>query len=168
MPMYNSIEYSVNYLKTSGSLWQYPREVPNYNITESESFKCKMKITGKTPADGNTKNIKKAVPLEELSNLWRTFEMPLINWEINLILTWSEDSVIFSFFLETKFKITDKKTLCSCWNLLEQLKSGLKRIINWNKYQIKVSTEGQNQYLNFLIDPTFQRVNRLFVSLFEN
>ena len=78
MPMYNSIEYSVNYLKTSGSLWQYPREVPNYNITESESFKCKIKITGKTPADGNTKNIKKAVPLEELSNLWRTFEMPLI------------------------------------------------------------------------------------------
>ena len=114
MPMYNSIEYSVNYLKTSGGLWQYHREVPNYNITEYESFKCKIKITGKTPADGNTKNIKKAVPLEELSNLWRTFEMPLINWEINLILTWSEDSVIFSVNEERKFKITDKKTLCSC------------------------------------------------------
>ena len=52
--------------------------------------------------------------------------------------------------------------------LLKQLKSAFKRTINWNKYQSKVSSEKQNQYLNFLIDPSFQGVNRLFVSLFEN
>ena len=52
--------------------------------------------------------------------------------------------------------------------LLEQLKSGFKRTINWNKYQSKVSTERQNQYLDFLIDPAFQGVNRLFVLSFEN
>ena len=52
--------------------------------------------------------------------------------------------------------------------LLQQLKSGFKRTINWNKYQIKVSTEKQNQYLDFLIDPSFQGVNRLFVLSFEN
>ena len=52
--------------------------------------------------------------------------------------------------------------------LLEQLKSSFKRKINWNKHQPKGSTERQNQYLDFLIDPSFQGVNRLFVSSFED
>ena len=52
--------------------------------------------------------------------------------------------------------------------LLEQLKSGFKRTINWNKYQPKVPAERPNQYLDFLIDPSFQGVNRLFVLSFEN
>ena len=52
--------------------------------------------------------------------------------------------------------------------LLEQLKSGFKRAINWNKYQAKVSTEGVNQLLDFLIDPSFQGVSTLFVLPFEN
>ena len=55
MPMYNLIEYSDNYTKTSGSLWQYYRDDPNDNKTQTESFKFKIKITGKTPAAGNTK-----------------------------------------------------------------------------------------------------------------
>ena len=55
MPMYNLIEYNDNYSKTSGSLWQYYKENPNDNITQFESFKSKTKITGKTPAVGNTK-----------------------------------------------------------------------------------------------------------------
>ena len=50
MPMYNLIEYSDNYAKTSGSLWQYFRdERDDNNIEDSESFKSKIKITGKTP-----------------------------------------------------------------------------------------------------------------------
>ena len=60
--MYNLIEYSDNYLKTSGSLWQYYKDEPNDNISDSESFKSKVKITGKTPADGNTKDVEKVVP----------------------------------------------------------------------------------------------------------
>ena len=52
--------------------------------------------------------------------------------------------------------------------MLQQLKSGFKRPVNWNKYQSKISTEAQNQYLDFLIDSSFQRVNRLFVLSFEN
>ena len=52
--------------------------------------------------------------------------------------------------------------------MFEQLISGFKRTIYWKKYQPKVSTERQNQYLDFLIDPTFQGVNRLFVLSFEN
>ena len=61
---YNLIEYSNNYLITSGSLWQYYRDDPDNNITESGSFKYKIKITGKTPADGNTKDVKIVVPLK--------------------------------------------------------------------------------------------------------
>ena len=48
MPMYNLIEYSDNYAKISGSLWQYYRDEPNDNLANSESFKSKIKITGKT------------------------------------------------------------------------------------------------------------------------
>ena len=85
MPMYNLIEYSDNYSETSGSLWQYHKDDPNDNITQPESFKSKIKITGKTHAAGNTKDVKIIVPLTYLSNFWRTLEMPLINCEFNLI-----------------------------------------------------------------------------------
>ena len=57
MPSYNLLEYSDNYAKTSGSLWQYYRDEPNVNLEDSESFKSKIKIRGKTPADGNEKNV---------------------------------------------------------------------------------------------------------------
>ena len=52
--------------------------------------------------------------------------------------------------------------------MLEQSKSAFKRIINWNKYQSKLPTEIQNQYLDFSFNPSFQGVNRLFVFSFEN
>ena len=66
--MYNLIEYSDHHLKTSGSLQKCYRDDPNHTIIESERFKYKIKITGKTPADANTKNVKIAVPLKYLSN----------------------------------------------------------------------------------------------------
>ena len=71
MPMYNLIEYSNNYSKTSGSLWQYYKDEPNDNLADSESFKSKIKITGKTPDDGNTKNVEIIVSLKYLSNFWK-------------------------------------------------------------------------------------------------
>ena len=52
--------------------------------------------------------------------------------------------------------------------LLQHLKSGFKRTINWNNYQSKVTAQEQNRYLDYLIDPSFQGVNRLFVLIFEN
>ena len=57
MPMYNLIEYSDNYSKTSGSLWQYYKDESNDNLTDSESCKSKTKIVGNTAADGNTKDV---------------------------------------------------------------------------------------------------------------
>ena len=58
MPMYNLIKYSDNYSKTSGSLWQYYKDEPNDNLTDSESFKSKVKLTGNIPADGMQKLLK--------------------------------------------------------------------------------------------------------------
>ena len=143
MPMHNLIEYSDNYSKTSGSLWQYYKDDPNDNIENSESFKYKIKITGKTPNNGNTKDVEIIVPLKYLSNFWRTLEMPLINCEVNLILTWSKDCVITNSTGAGKFAITETKlyvpvvTLSTHHNakLLQQLKSGFKRAIILNKYE---------------------------------
>ena len=109
MAIYNMIEYNNNYSKTSGSLWQYYKDDPNDNITRSESFKSKIKITGKTPADKNMKNVEILMPFKHLTNFWGTLEMPLINCEVNLILTWSISRVISSASGETKFKITETK-----------------------------------------------------------
>ena len=176
MSMCDLIEYSDSYSKTSGSLWQYYKDNPNNNITQSESFKSKIEITGKTPAAGNTKDVEIIVSLAYLSNFWRTLEMQIINCEVNLILTWSPICVISSATREIKSKIIEAKlyvpvvTLSTQDNakLLQQLKSGFKRTINWNKYESSIKTFAQNRYLNYLINPSFQGVNRLFVLFFEN
>ena len=175
MPMYNSIEYSDNYAKTSGSLWQYYRDEPNNNLADSESFKFKVKIIGKTPVADNEK-VEIMVPLKYLSNFWRTLEMLLINCEVNLILTWSSTCVITNSTGAGTFEITDTKlylpvvTLSTKENakLLQQLKSGFKRVINWNKYLSKPELLRQNPNLNYLIEPSCQGVNRLFILAFEN
>ena len=148
MPMYNLIEYSDDYSKTSGSLWQYYKNDPSNNIADSESFKFNVKIKVKSSNNRNTKDVEIIVPLKYLSNFWRTLKMPLINCEVNLILTWSKDCIITNFEGEGKFPITETKlyvpvvTLSTQDNakLLEQLKSGFKRTINWNKYESSVKT----------------------------
>ena len=91
IPIYNLIECSDNYLKTSRSLWQYYKDEPFMNnhgvITDvhdgpdNVSFKYNQKLTGQTGNDG-TKDVQITVPLKHFSNFWRTFEMPLLNWEI--------------------------------------------------------------------------------------
>ena len=63
-----------------------------------------------------------------------------------------------------QFKLYQLKII----QLLQQLKSGFKRTINWNKHQSKVSIQAPNPYLDFLVDPSFQRVSRLIVLLIEN
>ena len=147
---------------------------PNYYTTKlfSENLlatemkktkvKIKVKITGKTSNNGNKRHVEIMVPLKYLSNFWRTLEMPLINCEVTLILTWSS--------------ITDTKlyvpvvTLSTQGNskLLQQLKSSFKRVVNWNKYLSKPELLARNPDLNHLVEPSIQTVNRLFVLAFEN
>ena len=117
--------------------------------------------------------------------------MPLINSEINLILTWSENFVLTSKVTRYKFigtgtdenpqfaefnnptnatfKITGTKLFVPVVTLstkndnsfLEQLKSGFKRTIKWNKYRSEMINQTKTSHLNYLLDPTFTKVNRL-------
>ena len=87
----------------------YQSNAENSAITDSEFFKSKVKITEKIPAAGNTKGVEVAVLLKDLSNFWRASEMPLINCEINVILTCSLAFVITYSTGPQIFAITDKK-----------------------------------------------------------
>ena len=94
VPIYSLIEYSDIYSKTSGSLSECYKDKSKNNSADSESFKWKVKIIGKTLNNGNTKEVEIIVPLKHLCNFWRTLEIPLINGKVNLILTWSSSCVI--------------------------------------------------------------------------
>ena len=115
-----------------------------------------------------------AVPLKYLSKFWRTLKMLLSNCGINLILTWSANCVISEGDRQTTFEITKlyvhvvTSSTQDNSKLLQQLKSGFTRTTNWNKHQSKVSIKRKNQYLDYLIDLSFQGVNSLFVLSFEN
>ena len=187
MPMYNLIEYSDNYAKTTGSLWQYCKDIPARNNNSivifgdnnlTDSFNFKVKFTGQT-GNNETKDVEIMVPLKYLSNFWRTLEMPLIKCKINLILTCSLTCVLVATRVNNqnaKFAIANTKlyvpvvTLSTQENtkFRQQLKSGFKRIINWNKYLSKPELLARNPNLNHLVEPSFQGVNRLFVLAFEN
>ena len=117
--------------------------------------------------------------IKYLSSFWRTFELPLISCEVNLILTWSANYVIVStnvtnqgaVFTITKTKFYVPVVTLSTQDdpkLLTQLKSGFKRTINWKKYLSKPELLAQNPNLNHLVEPIFQGINRLFVLAFEN
>ena len=156
MPMYNLIENSDNYSKTSGNLQQYYRDVPflddndaiaNFpsDNNDSASFKFKEKITGKTVT--GTIYVEIILPLKYLSNF----------------LTQPDKCVLSNDAKVTTFAITDTKLYVSVLNLstqdnaklLQQLKLGFTRTINWNKYQSKVTIQAPKPFLDYLIDPSF-------------
>ena len=101
MPMYNLIEYSDNYSKISGSLWQYCKDIPTANnvgnivdfngANATDLFNSKTKITGQIAADNNNGNnagrvdVEIMVPLKHLRSFWRTLETPLINCEVDMV-----------------------------------------------------------------------------------
>ena len=115
MPMYNLLEYSQNFRKTTGNLWNYWRDQPNeestvggtseikYSIRKSKSFDYKTSIKGILEGHNTKREAEIVVPLKHLSNFWRTLDMPLINYEINLILTWSENCELTSKAQRDKF-----------------------------------------------------------------
>ena len=195
--MYNLIEYSINYKKTTGNLRNYYRdESSNPLSTNLESFKYKTIITGNTynfdddddddddnyDANKVGKNETEVViPLKHLSNFWRSLNIPLINCEVELILTWSRNCVLADMTVANnpptglEFQIKDTKLYVPVVTLpkendiklLEQLKLGFKRTIKWNKYRSQMSVQNNNNNLNYLIDPTFTNVNRSFVLSFQ-
>ena len=119
--------------------------------------------------------------------------MPLINCEVSLTLTWSQNCVLTDITTQAvgnanahppveargrtdaptnaTFKITETKLYVPVVtlsteddnNFLEQSKSGFKRTIKWKKYRSEMTNQTKSNNLNYLIDPTFSKVNRLFV-----
>ena len=143
--------------------------------------------------DNFTKNdVKVVVPLKYLSNFWIRLDIPLINCKVELILTWFKNCVLIDKSTresdynadpnvyeidnpeDATFKITNVKLFVPVVTLskendiklLEQLKTGFKITIKWNKYRSQMLIQPQNNNLNYLIDPTFTNVNRLFVLSF--
>ena len=123
-----------------------------------------MRITVKFLAAGNIKDIEIAVPLNHLTNFCKGLGMSLINCGINLTLCWSASCVSTNSTDAGTFALTDTKFYVPVLTLnkdkaklLQELKSGFKRTINWYQYQPKVTAQAQNQYLDYLIDPSFQR-----------
>ena len=203
MPMYNLLEFSKNYRKTTGSLWNYYRDEPSNPLSSnSESFKYKTSITGNTynVGDGEAgynadkvgkKETEIVVPLKHLNNFWRPLNIPLMNCEIELILTWSKNCALADMAVRAaadnndppaiaastvlEFQIRDTNLHVSAVTLskendkdfLELLKSGFKRTVKWNKYRSQMTVQSNNNNLNYLIDPTLTRVNRRFVLSFE-
>ena len=193
MPMYNLLEYSKNYRKTTGSFRNYYRDEPNsgiggennyvnYSIKDCKTFDYKTSITGKLEGSNTEKEVEIVVPLKHLSNFWRTLDIPLINCEINLVLTWSKNCVLTSKATRdgdpdadpavattdnttnATSKITDTKlyvpvVTLSTKNdkkLLEQLRTGFKTTVKWNKYWSKMTNQTKNKNLNYLIDSAFR------------
>ena len=133
MTIYNLLEYSKNYRKTTGSLRNYYRDEPSDPPpSNSESLKYQTSITGNNYNVGDDEegydvnNVGKnetevVIPLKLLSNFWRTLILPLINCEVELILIWSKNCVLADMTVnalanpaivaptELKFEITDTK-----------------------------------------------------------
>ena len=137
--------------------------------------------------DNLTKNDGKVVvPLKHLSNFWRSLNISLINCEVELILTWFKNCVLINKSTRGAdydadpnvheidspenaiFKITDTKLYVPVVTLSKEndIKLGFKRTIKWNKYRSQITIQSNNNNLNYLTDPTFTNVNRLFVLSF--
>ena len=159
LPMYNLIEYSDNYSDSSGSLWGFKADgiANKVNVTNDDnapSFKYKSSLITNTEENVTTIGIKIAVPLKYLSNFWRSLQMPLINYKVELSLKWIENCVLTSAAIgananatdadSATFKITDAKlyvpvvTLSTEDNLklVKQLNEGFKRSVYWNRYKV--------------------------------
>ena len=187
MPMYNLIEYSDNYQDSSATLYQYKREEPpednaidNLTAKNSSSFKYKISLLGDSNVDGGIVklNVKVVVPLKYLSNFFRSLEMPLINCKIKLNLTWKKECVLSTDAGNAAFIINDTKMYVPVVTLskednkgfIEQQNKGFQRSIYWNEYETKEINENADanvfKYIN--LDPSFQGVNRLFVTTYNS
>ena len=171
-------------------MWNYYRDEPSEPLSSnSESFKYKTSIVEKTPQNNDSlTNAKVVIPLKHLSSFWRSLDISLINGEVELILTWSKNCVLVDMTVDAtanpaivapstaKFKIEHTKLYVPVsplskendTKLLEQLKAGFKRTIKWNKYRSQTTIQPQNNNLNYLVDPAFTNVNRLFVLSFQS
>ena len=186
MSMYNLIEYSDNYQDSSATLYQYKRDEPpetnaidDLAVDNSNSFKYKVSLLGNPVVADNIakRSVKVVVPLKYLSNFFRSLEMPLINCKIKLNLIWEKECVLSTDAGNAVFIINDTKMYVPVVTLskednkdfIEQQNKGFQRSIYWNEYKTKEINENADanvfKYIN--LDPSFQGVNRLFVTAYN-
>ena len=186
MPMYNLIEYSNNYQDTSATLYQYKRDEPpeanaidDLTVDNSNSFKYKVSLLGNPVVADNIakRSVKVVVPLKYLSNFFRSLEMLLINCKIKLNLTWKKECVLSTDAGNAVFIINDTKMYVPVVTLskednkgfIEQQNKGFQISIYWNEYKTKEINKNADanvfKYIN--LDPSFQGVNRLFVTAYN-
>ena len=118
-----------------------------------------------------------------MSNFWKTLEISLTKCEITIIWIWSSTCVITNSTATGTFSITNTKLYVPVYEtlklyvtlstqdsgkLIQQLKSGFKGTMIWNRYQSKEKLQTQNPYLGYLFHTSFQKGNRLFVLSFED
>ena len=148
----------------------------NYSTKNSKSLDYKTGIRGRLAGIDTIRDVEVDVPLKYLSNFWRTLDMLLINCEISLILSWSENCILTSKrtrdavavqgdnsaveAINNPTNATFKITGCKLYvpivtlsaendnKLLEQLKTGFKRTVKWNKYRSEMSNQAANNNLN--------------------
>ena len=148
MAMYNLIKYSDKYSDTLRSLWQFKRDEieedigltvdDNHISNNSSSFKYKSSLIA------NRNNIKIAVPINYLSNFWRSLEMPLITCKVELLLTWGPSCALCTLAGASTFTITGAKRFIPIVTLLTEgnaklsklLSEGFKRPVYWKKYSV--------------------------------
>ena len=176
--------------KTSitGSTYNVPRRIADTDDNPVNNSNYDQNKRG-------TKEVEIAVSLKDLGNFWNSLNILLINCEVSLVLSWSANCLITSMAKilvraeqggnpavygdspeSATFKIKDCKLYVPVVSLsaendnkrLQQLKTGFKRTIKWNKYRSEMPNQTKNNNLNYLFDPTFTNVNRLIVLTFEN
>ena len=185
MPMYNLVEYSDNYSDTSGSLWHFKRYETTNNADVSNdnapSFKYKANLIGNTEVNGPKNGVKIAVSLKYLSSFWRSLEMPLINFEVELSLKWYERCLLTAANTAT-FTITDAELYVPIVTLsiednskLTKLSNeGFKRPIYWNGYKVtpnktvELAAVNDVKYIRELLDSGCQGAKILFVLAYNN
>ena len=181
MLMYNLLEYSGNYSMTSGNLWNYYRhevndsanennDTNNYRTnnnktTTSKYFEYKTSLIGSTPINNNGLKAEVVFPFKYLSNFWRSLDLVLVNCEIKLDLTWSKYCVTSGTSKSPEVERANPAD--------ETLTTGATFQINNAKLYVQVVTkqitkQPTDNNFDYLIDPSFRNINRLFILSFKN
>ena len=169
--------------------------INNNKTTTSKYFEYNTTLIGSTPKDNSRLDAEVVVPLKYLSKFWRSLNLPLSNCEIELDLVVSRYCVISKISRTIRavpnnnpatyevatiinrgtFQTDNTKLYVSVVTLsindniklLENIKQEFKRTISWNKYN-QITTQPKNNSLDYLIDPTFKNMSRLFLRSFKN
>ena len=169
-------------------------KINNNKAIASKSFEYTTKIIGSSPNNNNILDAEVVVSLKYLINFWRCLDLPLIKCEIKLDLRWTKNFVISKISRIFRAgrdppvqEVTTQTTgatsqinnaklyvlvvtlpINDIIKFLENVKQGFKRTISWNKYRFEITTQTKSNNLDYLIDPTFKNIDRLFILSFKN